>query len=255
MPDVAAVVRSIEGHFRKRRVHTAQVLTGPKRETWFSAECFVALAQRRILKEEFITYWGERTYSTLTKVVEARPGLGELARLFDLVAVLPGTGDSAVSLIIENKLILGDEGPGQILQGLKKQMLNARKICSEANVLGNIFFAAVTYQKKPKYSDLLKGVTDSANSIFLGSEGFQWVESQKVRKVFDAVSSGFAYPAMHFSLVLCAVELPPLALDGLPQSTIAPIPAGPGVQPVLRSLRTRPQTPKPPRSPKRIASS
>jgi hypothetical protein len=134
-------------------------------------------------------------------------------------------------------------------------MLNARKIFPDAHVLGNIFVAGVAHQKKVKYADILKGVTDSADSILLATKGFRWVEGRKIRKVFDDASSQFAYPAMHFSLALCAIELPPLTLDGRPQSTSAPIPAVPDVQPVLRSLRTRPQTPKPPRSPKSITPS
>jgi hypothetical protein len=254
MPDSTEVLKVIEKHFHTRRTHTARVLSGPKREAWFSAECFVALAQRKILKEGPITHWGELSYSKITKRVKAIAGSGELSKLPDLVAALPTDGNSAISLIIENKVISGAENPRKTLSDLKKQMLNARKIRPDAEVLGIIFIVAATHTKKPTYKGVLKGVADSVEDTFMRIKGFRWLYAEKIRRVFDEVGTELAYPAMHFSLALCAIELQPSGHVRAPQIPVASPVMPDNTAPVLRSLRTRPLIPKPKRSPTRIPS-
>jgi hypothetical protein len=45
MPKAKKIVNTIRSYFYKRRTHTAGVLSRPKRETWFSAECFLWLSE------------------------------------------------------------------------------------------------------------------------------------------------------------------------------------------------------------------
>jgi hypothetical protein len=234
------VLKTIESYFSKRRTHTARILSGPKREAWFSAECFVALAQREIAEDGPLTHWGEITHQNISNRVKASPGAGELSKLPDVAVILPTEGNAAVGMIIENKVILGSEKPDGPLEKLREQMLNARKIWPEASILGLIFIAAVTHAKTPKYNDVLKEVAATTEKVFAGISGFHWIHKDKIHRIFDQVETRFAYPAMHFSLALCSIELPSAlqtAVDDKPSDT------GPRLEAplqVLRSLRTRP---------------
>jgi hypothetical protein len=53
MPTPAKIATRIEEYFAEHRFRTADVLAGPKRETWFSAETFVALCKAIEPHEEF----------------------------------------------------------------------------------------------------------------------------------------------------------------------------------------------------------
>lgn len=248
MPKPKTVVKAIESYFYKRRNHTARILSGPKRETWFSAECFVALAQREISEEGPLTHWGEITHRKMAKKLKASPGAGVLSKLPDVAAILPAGGNAAVSLIIENKVILGGEKPEGTIENLKEQMLNAQNVWPGASIVGLIFVAAVSHAKKPKYSDRLRRVVATTDKVFDGVLGFRWVRQEKVHRIFDEVGTRFAYPAMHFSLALCSIELSSQVAAVDESLETAAEPQAP--PPVIRSPRTRPTVPKPRRSPK-----
>jgi hypothetical protein len=82
--------------------------------------CFVALAQREISEEGPLTHWGEITHRKMAKKLKASPGAGVLSKLPDMAAILPAGGNAAVSLIIENKVILGGEKPEGTIENLKE---------------------------------------------------------------------------------------------------------------------------------------
>lgn len=257
MPKASEIVKIIDSYFYKNRTRTANVLSGPKRETWFSAECFAALAERRISKEGPLTYWGEVSHGTIAKKLNVKPNNGDPSKMPDIAAILPADGKKAVGTIIENKLVLAHEDPADILESLKEQMLNAEALWPGAPIIGLIFIAGVTHAVEKKYNKLLKKrtseptykkflnkMTTAVDNMFTGVPTFRWIEKGKVHRVFDEGHTEFAYPAMHFSLALCSIELSSaplpaedavsgLAEDNQPQS------------PVHRTLRTRPKTPKP----------
>jgi hypothetical protein len=254
MPKVEKVVQTIQSYFYKKRKHTARILSGPKRETWFSAECFVALAQRQISAEGPLTHWGELCHRTIAKKLNAQSlntqsRTGSFAKVPDVAVILPIEGKKAVGMIIENKLILADEKPGAILKSLKQQMLNAEKLWPTISVVGLVFIAGVTHTKHAKFNKFEKEIVTNVESLFAGVPTFRWIFPGRVHRIFDGAETEFAYPAMHFSLALCSFELSPLPLPSAlaaPQSSRKPVPE----PPVVRSLRTRPLSPKPRRSPK-----
>lgn len=253
MPKAEKVVQTIRSYFYRKRKHTARILSGPKRETWFSAECFVALAQRRISNEGPLTHWGERTHQTIAKRLKAKSRMGASGMVPDVAVILPVDGEKAVGMIIENKLILADEKPDAILKDLKKQMLNAELLWPSASVVGLVFIAGVTHTDKPKYKAVVQEIVAKVENLFAGSSSFRWVSPDKVHRIFDEAETELAYPAMHFSLALCSFELswsPSQIAQATPQHARNEIPE----PPVLRTLRTRPVNPNPRRSPKRNRS-
>ncbi|GGG87497.1 hypothetical protein [Edaphobacter dinghuensis] len=249
MPKTKKIVKTIESYFYKRRAHTAGILSGPKRETWFSAECFAALAERKISKEGPLTYWGELSHGTIAKALNAKLGKGRPSKIPDMAAILPADRELAVGTIVENKLIRADEKPESILKGLRTQMVNAERCWPGTSIVGLIFIAGVTHAKEPKYNKVLKEVVAAVEGVFAGVQNFRWINHDKVHRIFDETYTEFAYPAMHFSLALCAIELSSalLPLDDAVCVTRKEKQTAPSV---LRSLRTRPETPKPHRSPK-----
>jgi hypothetical protein len=249
MPNAKKILNTIQSYFYKNRAHTSGILSGPKRETWFSAECFVALAERKISKEGPLTYWGELSHGTIAKALKAKPSKGKPSKIPDIAAILPGDGKKAVGTIIENKLILADEKPESILESLKTQMLNAERLWPGTSVIGLIFIAGVTHAKVPKYNKVLKEVVAATEGVFAGVPNFRWISRDKVHRIFDEIYTEFAYPAMHFSLALCSIELSsaPRPSDDVVSMATKKNQSAP---PILRSLRTRPETPKPRRSPK-----
>ena len=220
MPQAKNVVKTIESYFYKKRTHTANILIGPKRETWFSAECFAALGERRISKEGPMTYWGELSHGKIAKALNAKPGKGKRSMIPDVAAILPADGKNAVGTIIENKLILAHERPNVILEDLKKQMLNAEALWPDTSIVGLIFIAGVTHAVEKKYNKLLKKevpepiynkalkrVVEAVEGVFTGVPRFRWINNDKVHRIFDDTYTEFAFPATHFSLALCSIEL------------------------------------------------
>jgi hypothetical protein len=130
---------------------------------------------REISEEGPLTHWGEITHRKMAKKLKASPGAGILSKLPDVAAILPAGGNAAVSLIIENKVILGGEKPEGTIENLKEQMLNAQNVWPGASIVGLIFVAAVSHAKKPKYSDLLRRVVATTDKVFDGVLGFRWV--------------------------------------------------------------------------------
>jgi hypothetical protein len=156
LPKAAQIVQTIQSYFYKKRKHTARILSGPKRETWFSAECFVALAQRRISDEGPLTHWGERTHQTIANRLKAQSEVGMSDMVPNVALILPVDGQDAVGMIIENKLILAGETPDTVLGSLKKQMVNAEQLWPGASVVGLVFIA----RRDPRQQSEVRGRTE-----------------------------------------------------------------------------------------------
>jgi len=212
MPSPTEISTWIQKYFGVNQQRTAQVLTGPKRETWFSAECFVALAGAlgpdEVMSEEGpLTYWGEREFATFFALVKAPLREGSHKRKPDIVCSLPIDGEEAIDTVIEVKLILNDEKPRACLSELRGQMLNARQLFPGAKVLGVIFIAAAPLITPGTFSKTVKQAASCVDATLPHNEGFQWLSDQRFQEIFAAVESGFAYPAMCVSLSMGIVTL------------------------------------------------
>lgn len=159
MPQPTEIADWLLDYFRTNKQRTARVLTGPKRETWFSAECFVALTgaggpDAEMSDEGPLTYWGEVQYKTFFSRVKAPLREGSHRSKPDIICALPVMGEAAIDTVIEIKLILNDEKSDGCLSDLKKQMLNARQLFPQGKVLGVVFLACAplitpgTFEKK-----------------------------------------------------------------------------------------------------------
>jgi hypothetical protein len=216
IPTSAEIADWTSKYFLENQKRTAHVLAGPKRETWFSAETFVALsyAAKPLEDNEILpqfSCWGEQQFASVFAKVEADAGTPEgIRRKPDIVCYLPENGVEAIDTIVEIKLLLNDEKPGSVLEGekgLKLQMQNARSLCPDAKVLGLVFLAAAPFISPATFDLAVKNAITEANRIFPASEGFSWVSGHEFACVFKNVPTDFHYPAMNVCLALGAVEL------------------------------------------------
>ena len=203
----------ISNYFAANQLRVANALGGPKRETWFSTETFVALNQSArplpppdSLLPEF-SCWGEEQYTTLLNKVAAQPAGGAVQRKPDVVCYLPKDGADVIYAILELKLVLNDEAPDAELQELRNQLLNARQIAPRAKVLGIVFIAAAPLKTPGTFDRACESLRSSMESQMPDGQGFSWVDGHRVATVFGTVYSGFHYPSMTTSLALGVREL------------------------------------------------
>jgi hypothetical protein len=200
-------------HFRSLGVHAADVISGPKRETWFSSEVFVALHRNTFLDECHVpsfSCWGEEQYRTVFGKIEADPtGSEGLSCKPDVVCYLPENGVDAVTAVIELKLILdrADEDTRPIIRDLRKQLLNARQLFRGAQILGFIFIAAAPITTPTQFIQSVGRIKAEVESELPSTDGFGWVAAYECAMLLNSVRTSFEYPAMHVSLALGALEL------------------------------------------------
>jgi len=200
-------------YFARNKEQTAKVLAGPKRETWFSAETFVALhsATGTFVSRDSgprFSCWGEDQFSSVFERVNAGvPETDGVGNKPDIVCYRPDDGVGAVEAILELKLLLNDESPTSSLKKLKEQVLTARQLFPKTRALGLIFIAAVPFLTPGTFDRNIDNAKHQAELILPPGEGFSWVYGHDFARVFDVVSTGFYYPAMHVSLALGVREL------------------------------------------------
>ena len=213
IPTSSNIAKWTYKYFKKHKRRTARVLAGPKRETWFSAEMYAALCLKSSSSGDSpycpdFSCWGEQQFSTLlAKVREEAKIIGLKKRRPDIICYLPIDKDDAIDSIIEIKLLLSNKNFRQTLGGLKKQMIDARKLSSHAKVLGMIFLVAAPYRTPGICKKSIENLQSTADSIFREQEGFSWVEGYRVISVFDKEPTNWFYPKMLVSLALGVIEL------------------------------------------------
>jgi hypothetical protein len=212
MPSSFEIADWVSNHFAANQLHTANILAGPKRETWFSAETFVALCSAsRPLKEDPLlpefSCWGEEQFATIFKKVSAKQGIGDTGRKPDIVCYLPKDGDEAIDAILELKLVLNSENPISAVNDLKAQMNNARGLSSNSKVLGLIFYAAAPYKTPGTFDKSTRDLRVAIEQILPDAEGFAWVAGHETANIFRTVYTTYHYPSMVVSLALAVREL------------------------------------------------
>lgn len=190
-----------------RRQHTAAVLAGPKRETWFSAEVFVALSQQTKPHPDHpvfpdFSYWGEQEFRTIFKLIAAKTGDGNYKRKPDIICYRPEDGIEAVETVIEIKLIRNDENPNSCLAELKEQLSNARRIFPDANLLGLVFLAAAPFTTPYTWESASKRLDSAIASCFPRTGGAATTEPTSI---FEMIPTEFHYPAMYVALKVASV--------------------------------------------------
>lgn len=214
-PSSADLAAWVANFFAANQQRTAEVLAGPKRETWFSAETFVALSHAAGPDPDepilpIFSCWGEEEFKTVfTKVATklAAPPGGQPRRRPDVVCYLPKNGADAIHAILELKLVLNDEDPGAGLADLKTQLQNARAMSATAKVLGLTFFAAAPLKTPGTFEKASRELRARIEGVFPTNEGFTWVAGHEVAPVFRTVLTRFHYPSMAVSLGLGVIEL------------------------------------------------
>jgi hypothetical protein len=192
----------------------AQGLAGPKREAWFSAETFVALckAAKPLDDNEWVpdfSCWGEQQFSTVFKLIKAAQEDGDHKRKPDIVCYRPIDGEDAVATVIEIKLIKNDEDSKSCLGELKSQLLNARRLFPNSDVLGMIFLAAAPLQTPRSFEKAIKRLEADVSSLLPEDQRFTWVRGHRFTPIFNQVSTQFSYLAMSVSLTLAVLEYAP----------------------------------------------
>lgn len=212
MPTSSEIADWSSNYFAANQQRVAHVLAGPKRETWFSAETFVALnlASRPLKGNELLTEfscWGEEQFSTVFNKVKGKAGQGVTDRKPDVVCYLPQNGDEAIDAVLELKLVLNAENPAAGLTDLKSQLLNARSLAPKAKVLGLVFIAAAPLKTPGTFDKSVRNLRTEMERLLPDAEGFSWVEGHDVSYVFRTVYTQFHYPSMTTSLALGVREL------------------------------------------------
>lgn len=136
----ARLVAVLDKHFGKRR-DFYHIVTGPKRETWFTAESIAALsrAESGSLSRGFIIF-GEKSYSNMLRELKLKASSSKgLSKIPDIVGY--SFRNNAVAFVLEAKLIdeLDDDEAKTILADLKKQLDRAKTILPSATAIGIVF--------------------------------------------------------------------------------------------------------------------
>jgi hypothetical protein len=207
IPSPIEIVGWIAEYFAAHRRHTADILAGPKRETWFSSESFVALSLQGKPHPDHpllpaFSCWGEQEFGTIFKLIAAKRGGGDHRRKPDIVCYRPVDGIEAVSTVIEIKLVRNDENPEPCLNELKEQLSNARLLFSDADLLGLVFLAAAPFTTPRTWESASKRLNSAIASCFPRSGCIATTGSISI---FEMVPTQFHYPEMYVSLEIASV--------------------------------------------------
>jgi hypothetical protein len=204
----------IEDYFRAHKERTAAVLSGPKRETWFSAETFVALCYAVTPHPDYsllpnFSCWGEQEFATVFALVEAtHPLVGQTRRKPDIVCYNVSMGIEAVEAVIEIKLVRNDENPQSSLADLKKQLINASLLFPNAEIIGIIFFAVAPYLTPETYRQGSEHLEQALKNIFPIAAGITVISKPALKPIFESVPTTFHFPKMYVSLSLAVIRYP-----------------------------------------------
>lgn len=204
----------IAQYFAEHRSRTADVLSGPKRETWFSAETYVALCKAIAPDDEFadfpsFSYWGEQEYKTMFEVLESEcPTAGDLKRKPDIVCYNTLEGPEAVASVIEIKLVRNDEKLTSCLTKLKAQVSNASSLFPGADIVGIVFFATAPFLTPETLESASMKLKERIKTIFPKAEGFLPIAGFELRPIFHLEPTSFHYPKMYTSLSAAVLHLP-----------------------------------------------
>lgn len=207
IPSPSEIVGWIAEYFAAHRQRTAHVHAGPKRETWFSAETFVALSLQTTPHPDHpllldFSCWGEQEFGTIFKLIAAKKGSGDHRRKPDIVCYRPVDGIEAVSTVIEIKLVRNDENPGPCLDELNEQLSNAGSLFPDADLLGLVFLAAAPFISPRTWESADKRLESAIASCFPGSGGAVTTGSTSI---FEMVRTQFHFPVMSVSLKIASV--------------------------------------------------
>lgn len=212
MPTAGNIATWIEKYFRAHRTRTAEVLSGPKRETWFGAETYVALCGEISPHPDNpdlpnFSCWGELEFATvLASLKLARPSVGAPKRKPDIVCYNVLEGIEAVEAVIEIKLVKNDENANSCLAELKDQLSNAALFFPYANILGIVFFAMAPYMTPGTFNTASERLRQGIERFFPEQDGFTIVPEFKLRPIFGAVPTRFHFPQMSASLSLAVLQ-------------------------------------------------
>ncbi len=215
MPSASSTAAWIENYFRAHKERTAAVLSGPKRETWFSAETFVALCSSITPHPENPLFpnfscWGEQEFATVFALIEAtHPLAGETRRKPDIVCYNASMGTEAVEAVIEIKLVRNDEKPKPCLADLRKQLTNASLLFPNAEIIGIIFFAVAPYRTPETSRKASEQLKQAIKDVFPTDAGFTEILKSTLEPIFESVPTGFHFPQMHVSLSLAVIKHSP----------------------------------------------
>jgi hypothetical protein len=231
MPSANDIARWTREYFQQAQQRTVHVLAGPKRETWFSAELFVALSSQATphaidLGFPSFAIYGEQEYATVfTSVLAASPTY-HARRRPDIVVYEPGVGINAILAVIELKVVLEGENPARAMADLDIQLRAARLLAPNATVLGLVFLAAVPFKTPGTFARTRAAVRQSVEAA-LPATDYDWVAGYDLVDVFPPTPTEFLYPALSVPLAIGIRELRPLAPNlapHVPQVLPAPAP-------------------------------
>ena len=154
----ARLIAILEKHFGKRK-DFYHIVTGPKRETWFTAESIAALsrAQSGNQSRGFIIF-GEKNYSTILRDLKLKASSRKgLSKIPDIVGY--SFGKETIAFVLEAKLVdeLDNDKAITILEDLRDQLLRAKALLPSTTVIGMVYGVhhlsrAVGKQKLPSGS-------------------------------------------------------------------------------------------------------
>jgi hypothetical protein len=203
MPTQVQIASWLYQHLVAQPERVARVLAGPKRETWFSTEFFIAVSSMTASQPpasglpDFSCY-GEQNYATIMNLLRAQAPAQYGSHRPDLV-IQDWVGGINPAAIIEVKLILKDENPKSELQKLASQLNAAKTAFPQANVLGIALLAHAPHSTPSTFSS---AESDFKKALLaaLPQPNFDWVTGFDVKQVFLAAQTGFKYPNMSVSL-------------------------------------------------------
>ena len=199
-PTTNNIAAWIQKYFHAHRARTAEVLSGPKRETWFSAETYVTLCREISPHPENpdlpnFSCWGELEFATVFASLElGRPSVGSPMRKPDIVCYNVSEGIEAVELSSRSSWSEIMRMRMLVWRNLKEQLSNAALFFPYANIFGIVFFAMAPYKTPGTFNTASERLNKGLNVSFLSRMVLRLSRSSKYSLSSTQCSHAFTFP-------------------------------------------------------------
>lgn len=200
MIQIQKIANAVRVYFQRKTKaqHTVNILSGPKRETWFSAEMFVAISalqpkgsKRKTSRSVKFAVYGEQSLSTLDKRLTGlkRPDIV----VFDPSKLQGSPKDPAVSTLIEVKLFRTNENNIKEINTLASQLESAANTITTATVAGVVFVASVPVRTPGLHQRAVDEIRQAMEQA-LPDADYEWVDGHDLAELIPLMPTSFAYP-------------------------------------------------------------
>ena len=201
MIQIQKIANAVRVYFQRKTKaqHTVNILSGPKRETWFSAEMFVAISalqpkgsKRNASRSVKFAVYGEQSLSRLDKRLKGLRKRPDIV-VFDPSKLQGSPKDPAVSTLIEVKLFRTNENNIKEINKLASQLESAANAITTATVAGVVFVASVPVRTPGLHQRAVDEIRQAIEQA-LPDADYEWVDGHDLAELIPLRQNSLGYP-------------------------------------------------------------